>query len=591
MEYKNFNKVTTCFGLFFSSYCFAVTEINVTPSDLADGQLPSGYDVVNFSSYNGNYTKEIFMPIDAFQDMVVNISSTADYSFTLNDERLDVLDGMMVKKNESFSYEFDNGSWEFIPNELQSPTTVGDTVDTSSGASVIHYRMWDGVFKKTIFLPDENNNTQFIIISSEATYDATIDNANLVAKKSTLLEKGDEYIFEWDEAYSKWLLVDSPEDSLLNSSVISTPKKPTTKISINQSYNGNNIYLPSIANEGDQIVISSSLNNRVYISNDNINESGILPLNINDKYEFTYNKILEEWFVTDRPTEYLNAKDIPNGELILTHSKTEIRFADANYVNTLHLPNDTQPGYRVIIDTDALYSFDVIAEGMETQTIHKGELVSFIALENGQWKRETITVDLLLLYSDKNINKLGAESAAKARLIEGFDLTNDALENSGANYRFRMVALEVIDSPDEWEALGDALSGLRDNEYAQGLRNQYNADGIYYEGTESGCGLAYVRASAYNMVATGSLNCGTTVMRHELGHNMSLNHGISEPDESTSYAVGYSTEKTVMGGNQQGFFATPYRISPRTQLPLGFIDKIDAVRAMDEFSHTVAAYR
>ena len=38
------------------------------------------------------------------------------------------------------------------------------------------------------------------------------------------------------------------------------------------------------------------------------------------------------------------------------------------------------------------------------------------------------------------------------------------------------------------------------------VETAFDSDGIYYEGTESGCGLAWVRASAFNMVATGSLD-------------------------------------------------------------------------------------
>ena len=122
---------------------------------------------------------------------------------------------------------------------------------------------------------------------------------------------------------------------------------------------------------------------------------------------------------------------------------------------------------------------------------------------------------------------------------------------------------------------------------AQAWRNELSADGIYYVGTEDGCGLAWVRASAYNMVATGSTNCGTTVMRHELGHNMGLVHG----GESSSYNQGDVRFGTIMASNAIPFYATPNRYDRATGIPLGMPGRIDAVRAMNEFSMQATNYR
>lgn len=88
------------------------------------------------------------------------------------------------------------------------------------------------------------------------------------------------------------------------------------------------------------------------------------------------------------------------------------------------------------------------------------------------------------------------------------------------------------------------------------------------------------------MAAVGSIYSSTRVMRHELGHNMGISHG----GESTSYDQGYSDLGTIMGGNDIGFYSTPNRYT-RDGRALGVKNKIDAVRAMNEFSATVANYR
>ncbi|HEX8539316.1 MAG TPA: zinc-dependent metalloprotease family protein, partial [Cystobacter sp.] len=148
-----------------------------------------------------------------------------------------------------------------------------------------------------------------------------------------------------------------------------------------------------------------------------------------------------------------------------------------------------------------------------------------------------------------------------------------------------------IKAPDRWKTIGDPLSELRADVTVQQMRNQLKADALYYEGTEEGCGLGWVRADAYSMVGTGSLGCGTTVMRHELGHNMGLNHGVSTENTNGAYAVGYNPVATVMGGNAIPYFSTPRRYTAKYGIPMGVEGQVDGVRAMNEFSSTVAGYR
>ena len=94
---------------------------------------------------------------------------------------------------------------------------------------------------------------------------------------------------------------------------------------------------------------------------------------------------------------------------------------------------------------------------------------------------------------------------------------------------------------------------------------------------------------AYNMVATGSTNCGTTVMRHEFGHNMGLAHG-SETGGSAIYATGYTLLATIMGGNAIPYYSTPLVYDATLGVPMGIPGKIDAARAMNERSEQVSNF-
>lgn len=124
----------------------------------------------------------------------------------------------------------------------------------------------------------------------------------------------------------------------------------------------------------------------------------------------------------------------------------------------------------------------------------------------------------------------------------------------------------------------------------QTTRNQLAADAVYYEGTEEGCGLAWVNADAGNMIATGSLNCGTTVMRHEFGHNMGLGHADAAGG-SAPYAKGYAPVASVMGGNAIGYYANPRLYTSDLGIAMGIENQADAARALNERSEVVSRFR
>lgn len=189
---------------------------------------------------------------------------------------------------------------------------------------------------------------------------------------------------------------------------------------------------------------------------------------------------------------------------------------------------------------------------------------------------DLLTIDLLLMHSKFVTARLG-ESAARARLVEGLQRTNTALANSGSQFRYRSVGIREYPTPANWTTLDQPVRALRDSRLVQQWRNELKADGVYYEGAENGCGLAWVRSSSYNMVATGSIRCGTTVMRHELGHNMGLAHGRGPV-------------RHVMAGNDLPFYGTPHRFDDKGR-PMMNPGEQDGVKVMDAHSIAVARFK
>ncbi|CAI2049461.1 M12 family metallo-peptidase [Serratia quinivorans] len=567
--------------------------LSTSPNQLGSGNLPSGYDEINFRMENGNWTKEIKLPLEPTDKNKVNIISNAAYTAYLDTTEVDVpLKSIPIKTGSSFTlvYQANISKWSISGPGISylSPNSVGDTIPEKPD-NITFYTLANYNWVAAVTLPAKANDGAYIIIRSNAAWNSKVNTTNMLYASTTNIFTNDVYTFKYLAAFNGWVIDSAPVRTLFADNINVQMPKPTsqfTEVKFTSQHWIELIRLPENPGDRDKVSITSSSIFPTAIDATNVNMPGAMNLYSGEQYDFLYIAENKKWQLMKHPDTRYEAKEIAEGKLgQLTHPRTLVHFSDYNYQYQLKLPAHQPAGSRVVVSSDAAWNFTVLADGV-TYPVTKGEIVAFKVDENNAWSKETITIDLLLLYSDKAAARLG-ENTMRNRLIEGFNMTNEALENSGANFRYRMRGLRQVVAKDHWKELIDPLRELRSDPTVQGWRDSLKADGIYYEGTEDGCGLAWVRSSAFNMVASGSINCGTRVMRHELGHNMGLNHA----DSGGSYNQGYSLIRSIMGGNSIPYYSTPHRYTQDYGIPMGIVDKIDAVRAMNEFSATVAAYR
>lgn len=574
----------------------AASVTTLSPRTVPDGKLPSGYAHLMFVVSDGDWVASVSLPASPKDGSVVEVRSAATYDTTVQTPGLDFeVPSLTLKKGETFSfvYSASRSLWSLGGSSVRelAPNNTGAAAAIPEGSSRFTiYSLSNGKWAPKVSLPARATNGDQVMVQSTASTASAIAPDNLLYGSSAALRAGDSYrlmyISDAGTGLKGWAIVSAPTRDVTVAATVPSPTTPRTRMSL---YNGgwvSAITLPASARDRDRVTIRSTATWASRIESTRVAAAGAMDLLAGDSYEFLYVAEKKKWIVQNSPDRTYNARDLGTGTLPkISAPRTIITFGDGNWVKTVTLPTGTPQGSRVVMKTDAAYDVTVNT-GAGSVVIRKGETVAFVAGANGRWTRETVTIDLLLTYSDKAAAVYTA-ATMKSRLLEGLALTNEALENSGANFRYRSVALVEVHAAPEWKLLNDALSSLRTDTAVQGLRNQYKADGVYYEGTEEGCGLGYLRASASNMVATGSTSCDTTVMRHELGHNMGLNHGEGS-DGSTS---GNSMLSTIMSGNSIPFYATPDRYTPDAGIPLGIPGKIDSVRTMNNFSATVAAYR
>ncbi|MDR0181694.1 M12 family metallo-peptidase [Lysobacter arvi] len=562
-------------------------DASLTPNQIGGGALPNGYDRIAFTLYDGNYAPTVFLPSNPRDRSVVVLRTQASYGVDLDASRTDLAVGKLaLARNVSYTLQFSasTGRWTMSGDGVSHFTPLGQgAAIPDNPRRIAYYSMADGNWVPTVTLPGAADDGTVLVVRSTATYGAQIAPTHQLFANTTAIRTGDSYTFVYRQAQSAWALASAPVRRLIDKQIVSGVPSPTTPRTLIEFWDGNwtdTIRLPALAGDRDRITVRSQATWPSRIDNANVNFPGTMRLSRGDEYQFTYLASIGRWEMTAHPSSTYRAGELTasNGVLpAITHPRTTVDFSDGNYVATLTLPSAHRPGDRVVVRTSATYGFAVVADGL-TVPVTTGEIVSFAADADNRWQKETRTIDLLMLYSDKASAKLG-DNAMRARLIEGLGLTNDALENSRANFRFRSVGLRQVPARSTWTDLGHPLSELRADPTVQGWRNQSHADGLYYEGTENGCGLAWLSADAYSMIASGAIGCGTTVMRHELGHNMGLDH-----------SAGHVYPGTIMAGNQMPFFAAPYLLA-EDGLPLTPSGGWNEVATMNARSAAVAAFR
>lgn len=578
-------------------------SINLTPNSNGGGQLPSGRGDITFSTGDGNWVNEIILPLEPLDGSRVTINASATYgSMIIDRSKLNgSLGELPLRKGDSFSFTYrsEGNFWQISGGEnvdFYSPNTVGNKVPNRPKRLVV-YTVADGDWIKNIVLPEESVDGNLIVIYSFAGWNARVNARNRVVGNTALVLNGDIYVFKYSSGHGGWLTENAPERIIKAADLQNgtfSPTSPLTRIEFADGFRVKNLNLPGNAGNGDKVIVTSSAGWSANINN--VRGIGSARLDTNSQYELVFVAQDSKWaLVSNIPSTVYRSMDIPGGKIpSLTRPNTIIELWDGNWTDKIYLPIGARKGYRVIVKSRA--GFTSAVHGIENDNdmsvqITRGQTIAFKVDDNGKWQQETLTIDFLLVYSDKLAQKMG-EQAVRAHIMESFSLTNDALENSAANFRLRMVGLMRVKAKSDWTTLGDPLRQLRTLSEVQDMRNKLKADAVYYFGSETGCGLAWRNElpSAFNMIGSQNPGCGAIAMRHEVGHMMGLRHGVSQ-NTSAYYGYGYSPSRTIMGGNAVPYFATPKLLSPTYGVPMGIDGKIDGVRKMNEHSKAVSGFR
>lgn len=564
----------------------APNSVTLSPFDQSQsGQMPSGYRALVFRLWNGSWSAELALPAaprDGDTVHVVNEASLDTYldasATELRMPRLRLATG----QSHRFRYDAPARTWRLLADSVRiDPRRL---VEGALGRARLQLvELADGSWLPEVRLPQAEDG-DIAVIRSTATWPTRVG-GEVLFPSTFRLQAGDSYTFEFSGPHGKWLPRAVPEREVALQAQLAAPTTPRSRLRMSDGHWLPEVTLPAGAGDRDRYVVESTATWASTLKVQGGQALGPMQLRPGDRYEFMYVADEARWVLMDHPERNLSARDIPGGRLpALTAPRTRVGLRDGEWLPALTLPAPVA-GAEVVADVASTWAVSVDDGSGTPRKVEGGERATFAVDANGQWQRVTATVDVLSFYSKVLAQRLG-EPAMRTYLRAALEQTNQALENSGANFRYRMVGVRAIEPDTNWRKLNDALPGLGARADVAALRDELRADIVYYLGTEEGCGLAQSHARAAVAFATESYGCGANVMRHELGHVIGLAHTAT-----SGFAQGYELAGTIMNGNRIPLYSTPQRFTADLGMRAGVAGTYDAVRAMNARSAEVAAFR
>ncbi|WP_173910856.1 metalloendopeptidase CpaA [Acinetobacter sp. Marseille-Q1618] len=588
-------KLVIALSLCLVGTAFASTILSPNTNNQS-GQIPSGYTELEFNLANGNWIKNLYLPKTAKNNDRITINSTAGYSAYLDTSNTDIpLESLEIKNNTSYQFVFNGAQQKWLlSGNIVYPTHNVANYNVSITSAIPKITLKTDQWAQQISLPDAATDGQLVQISSDADKESSVNRSNLLFTSSYILKKGDSFWFKYNKALNRWI-PEQIKPYQVNVSSLGTTltqvKAPITEVVFSNGNWVNGFTLPQKASDRDRIIVRSSADWAANIQNTNTNTQATLKLKKDSRYEFMYVADRGQWILMSAPVLRLQAKDLTNQQIPnMEQPTTRVQIANSNWQSSLNLPLTAKIGDKVILNSLAAWNTKITAKNGLNTVIKKDETQRYIYTATG-WVADSATIDILLVNSPEVSQKLGA-SAAKLRLLEDSDLTNNAAENSNAQFYIRNVGYLEYKIPSQTRLL-DVISTGRTDTTVQNERNRVFADAVYYQGAESdpaACGWGWVNItpSEFNMISAGNLSCNVGVMRHEFGHNLGLNHNNSN---TIGQGFEHPLGSTVMGGNSLPYYSSPSLYHPKYGYRLGVDNEIDAVSLINKNAPIVAQFK
>ncbi|WP_432591639.1 hypothetical protein [Stenotrophomonas maltophilia] len=434
-----------------------------------------------------------------------------------------------------------------VPNQLQWSIPAPNRL-------VTRYRLENGKHARNIELPANAKAFDTIVIYNMASTQTDVlgKNTAFPGQRMTVLP-GDTVRAEFDPVTRHWSWVHAPYHKMeigkwgwrLSSRAL---------VELGDGHWRAVVRLPS-GYDRDRIIVRSDATWDSSIQMDSYNPQENLPLRKGDEYELVYLAESKRWHVLRHPTKKVQFHDLNDGRMEDSdYPLTEVTVGTIRTpAKELTLPSP-RAGARVLVGNSALWDITVAGSNLRVP-VRPQEQIAFRVNDRGAWERETTTIDLVFVI-DRSSGEVQSSWDALMIMRENLRLTNDALENSGAAFRYREAHVVYEGFSYRGVDLTHVATELHYDAKLQKLLKQLRADGIYYGGSnmwswKGMCDAHFVshRQKAFS-IAT-ALTCPTTTFRQRSAYALGME--IVENPKPV---------QVIGSGNQLPYYPTPHRMLP-----------------------------
>jgi len=443
------------------------------------------------------------------------------------------------------------GQPAFVNRTWQNPANVPrwQIPPSSELISIIDLR--DGKHAGELMLPPDGKAFDSIIIKNSATLPTKVLGTHTPFPGQRMdVASGESVRAEFDPIARQWMWVHAPyKEKRVGDRYYRVASRNVMELQDGEWFS--QVAPPSNAYDRDRIILRS---NATWDSQIKVNNA-YLPLRRGDEYEFIFLAEKNRWHLLRQPVrsvEMTGQREVrlkDEGYGVIEVIPKAIGWVRPNVV----LPKPRQ-GLRVIALGSTEAGVNIIADNLDVPTLYN-ETVAFRVNDRGLWERETTTIDLLGVL-DMSARDILFRRDALTLMDENIRLANEALENSGATFRYRLVGHPIERFIYPGVDLRRVPEDLARDPNLQALLKQHRADGIYYGGSNRWsspevCDWGHSSYTEKTFVIATALTCPTSAFRRRAGFELGL------PNNVTPKPV-----QVIGSGDLLPFYPTPHRILP-----------------------------
>lgn len=514
---------------------------HLTPRQIGYNEnLPDRYAVLDFSVTSADWMDRVRLPSiqrhhDAMQINIVNQGARGDYLEIKGKfaHLPDAVDSMIASPFTALAYRSNlaTSKWQLLPaayREIDGPNEARWRIPSNGRKPATVLNLRNGQHVGELGLPDGAQPYDAVTIRHSADWPSKVIAADTLFPGARLtMQKGDVQHYVFDPYWRTWKLSYASYRPISISSAKEYPVGPRSAVNMTPTQWKPYLEMPSIATDRDRRVVQYSRDIEpisyigLNIDADSIFQwKGRIPALPGDRLEFIY---INDggwgsgyWHPLHLPTDRIDLKQLAGGKLVRPNAA--LTWITASTPATLTLPTAYTNDPRVVVQNTATRAMSVVGPGLSDQVL-AGETVAYRAIDSSHWKRETYSIDIMFAVATR-LGEVGSKAMALELMRESLSKTNEALDNSGANFRFREAGVREINVPSylptevipRWMADYQAASVIGDS----------GADGIFVGGVADGCNGVYHSAPRKQFVVALNLLCPTDMLREEMGKALGM---------------------------------------------------------------------